>query len=55
MPPERDGDGLIRLPSALGAQWFRVGDMSVYAPWALFPWWFEGALERRDHWEKTSH
>lgn len=24
----------------LGAAWFRLGDTPVYAPWALFPWWF---------------
>ncbi len=24
----------------LGAPWFRLGDTPVYAPWALFPWWF---------------
>jgi type IV secretion system protein VirD4 len=24
----------------LGAPWFRLGGVPVYAPWALFPWWF---------------
>nr|WP_294814750.1 conjugal transfer protein TraG [uncultured Sphingomonas sp.] len=24
----------------LGAAWFRLGDTPIYAPWALFPWWF---------------
>jgi type IV secretion system protein VirD4 len=24
----------------LGAPWFELGDMPVYRPWALFPWWF---------------
>ncbi|QDX25250.1 conjugal transfer protein TraG [Sphingomonas suaedae] len=24
----------------LGAPWFKLGGVPVYAPWALFPWWF---------------
>ncbi|MEN3746094.1 conjugal transfer protein TraG [Sphingomonas sp. HF-S3] len=24
----------------LGAPWFRLGDLPVYAPWSIFPWWF---------------
>ena len=24
----------------LGSAWFYVGDTPIYAPWALFPWWF---------------
>lgn len=24
----------------LGAAWFHVGGTPIYAPWALFPWWF---------------
>jgi type IV secretion system protein VirD4 len=26
--------------SALGAPWFRLGDMPAYRPWALFGWWY---------------
>src|SRR3546814_11781378 len=24
----------------LGLPWFRLGNLPVYRPWALFPWWY---------------
>jgi len=24
----------------LGAPWFRLGGIPIYAPWSIFPWWF---------------
>lgn len=31
---------MLAYQSALGPTWFRVGELRIYRPWALFPWWF---------------
>lgn len=30
----------LAYQSELGTPWFRLGDLPVYYPWALFPWWY---------------
>jgi len=31
---------MLGYQSELGAAWFRIGDIPIYRPWALFPWWY---------------
>jgi type IV secretion system protein VirD4 len=31
---------MLAYQPRLGAAWFRVGDLPLYRPWALFPWWY---------------
>lgn len=30
----------LRYQPELGAPWFELGDVPVYRPWSIFPWWF---------------
>lgn len=30
---------MLAYQPQLGAPWFFLGDLPVYRPWALFPWW----------------
>jgi type IV secretion system protein VirD4 len=31
---------MLAYQSELGPSWFRFGELRIYRPWALFPWWF---------------
>ena len=32
---------MLAYQGALGPTWFRFGDLRIYRPWSLFPWWYE--------------
>jgi type IV secretion system protein VirD4 len=31
---------MLAYQPQLGVAWFRIGDLPLYHPWALFPWWY---------------
>ena len=32
---------MLAYQPQLGAPWFSLGELPVYRPWALFPWWYQ--------------
>ncbi|HEV8407869.1 MAG TPA: hypothetical protein VGQ34_08020, partial [Sphingomicrobium sp.] len=31
---------MLAYQSELGPSWFQLGELRIYRPWSLFPWWF---------------
>ena len=31
---------MLGYQSELGAAWFRIGQLPIYHPWSIFPWWY---------------
>src|SRR5690606_37154693 len=39
-PPTQLCAAMLGHQQQLGPAWFMAGDVPVYRPWAIFPWWF---------------
>ncbi|HEX3423908.1 MAG TPA: conjugal transfer protein TraG [Sphingomicrobium sp.] len=44
---------MLAYQAALGPYWFQLGELRIYRPWALFPWWFHFDAYARSVFDKA--